>query len=165
MAQPTAKPPQVGDPAPLFKLMGINGDFVGKDVMLYRLKGKIVLLDFFATWCMPCKRELPHFQKLWEKYKGSEDVAFYVISIDKTKIEAFQFMQNNAQYTFPVLYDTAQQVALRYGATKIPVFIAVDREGKIHKIFRQEIPELEKTIDDIVASLGGKVPEKAPASK
>lgn len=112
--------------APLFTLKNLDG----KDVSLSDYRGKIVFVNFWATWCGPCRMEIPHFVKLMDKY--SDDLAILGISVDDPrdydKIPAFSSSFN---INYPILLDDKGQVNYMYGGIQsIPTTFVLNREGK-----------------------------------
>lgn len=103
----------------------------GKKVTLSSFKGKVVLLSFWATWCGPCKQEMPAMEKLYKELKGK---GFEVVAVDmmedKATVSAFV---KTSGYTFPVLLDTTGEVGGNglYAARAIPTNYIVDKAGKI----------------------------------
>jgi peroxiredoxin len=113
-----------GATAPAFTLTDIRG----ANVSLADFKGKVVILDFWATWCPPCKREIPDFIKLQDEY-GSRGLQIVGIALDQPgKVRAFA-QQNGMNY--PVLLGTDQIAALYGGIEGIPTTFIVDRKGDI----------------------------------
>lgn len=106
----------------------------GESVTLEKLKGKVVVLDFWATWCGPCKVSFPHLQKVYEKYKSKSDVLIYAVNTyervtgDSRKQSVEKFIKDN-KYTFPVLMDT--DVASTNGIQSIPTQFVIDKQGLI----------------------------------
>ena len=107
-----------------FKLLSIDGDYV----RLSDLRGKVVVIDFWATWCGPCIREMPHLQKMVEKYTNNSHVKFLSISTDNPQDPVRPFIEKN-KYTMKVLYDGG--AGLAYEVRGIPSLFLVDGEGKI----------------------------------
>ena len=102
----------------------------GGTVSLSSFKGKVVLLSFWATWCGPCKQEMPEMQTLYQKLK---DKGFEVIAVDmmEDKATVSQFVKTSG-YTFPVLLDSTGAVGGGpYGARAIPTNYIVDKAGKL----------------------------------
>ncbi len=111
-----------------------------------------LVLDFWATWCGPCRAELPHLQTLSQKYEGR--VAFYgVNSNDMPKVTAAFAHQNGL--TFPMLSDTDHHVAFLYGADAIPLLIVIGTDGKVRAVtdgYSENVEaELSKTLDALLA--------------
>ena len=105
-------------------------DFEGKSVDLNDYKGKVVILNFWATWCVPCKKELPSMQKLYDAIKldGVEVVA---ISIDRDKKDRIQQYIKNYNLTFPVLLDPNQKVRKDYFIMGLPTSYLIGADGKL----------------------------------
>lgn len=112
--------------APEFELE--NAD--GKKVKLSDLKGKVVVLNFWATWCPPCKAEMPDFNKVAEELSKSTDATLQCINIGEDKDVATKFLKDNG-YTMNILLDTKSEAALKYGISAIPTTIVIDKEGNI----------------------------------
>jgi len=113
-----------GKQAPGFKLPDVDG----KELALSDLKGKYVYIDFWATWCGPCKAEFPHYRKLVEDYKG-RNVVFMSISVDQDKA-AWEKMVAEEAFDWIQLHD-AEKMNDEYLVRYIPTFVFVDTEGKI----------------------------------
>ena len=112
--------------APNFKLLTTNG----RSISLSDFKGKTVLLNFWATWCTPCKKELPAMQRLYEDLKldGFEIVA---ISIDRDKKERVHKYMEEYSLTFPVLLDPSQKVRKDYFILGLPTSYLIGKDGKL----------------------------------
>jgi len=105
-------------------------DADGNPVNLFDFAGKPVVLNFWATWCGPCKSELPAFDKLSKEYEGK--VEFMMINVTDGYQETVEgvkaFMEEN-EYTFPVYFDTTLQAASIYGAQSIPLTVLISSDG------------------------------------
>ena len=106
--------------------------FDGTKVTLSELKGKVVLVNFWATWCPPCRNELARVEKeIIERFKGQEFV-FLPISRGESKEKVAEF-RNKMGYTFPMGLDTTQAIFKKYATNYIPRNFLVDRDGKVVK--------------------------------
>lgn len=121
-------PAQEGAAAPDFTLQ----DLSGKQVQLSSLKGKVVLVNFWATWCPPCREEIPSMVKLNQVMQG-KNFQMLAISVDEGGKQAVQefFRQNGV--SLPALFDTDGSVSRRYGTTGVPETFIVDGKGMIRK--------------------------------
>lgn len=108
-----------------FKLKDLNG----KEVSLSNYKGKKVFLNFWATWCPPCKAEMPEMEKLYQETKDS-DLVILAVNLDEDKDTVQKFINSN-KYNFPVLLDTGNIVASQYEVVSIPTSFFIDKEGNI----------------------------------
>lgn len=114
--------------APDFRLNSIDG----KEITLSELKGKVVLLDFWATWCGPCKESIPHLIEVYKKYKGKD---FEIIGMNmdkKTEIEMVRKFVSSTGILYPVII-TPENVIRSYAVSAIPTSILIDKNGKIRE--------------------------------
>lgn len=112
--------------APDFCLEGLNG----KKVQLHGLKGNVILLNFWATWCGPCKEEMPSMEALYRQYK-ERDFILLTISVDQGSPEPTRkFIQQNG-YHFSVLFDPAGKTLDLFGVDRIPATLVINKKGKI----------------------------------
>jgi peroxiredoxin len=129
LAQETmAAAPKVGEIAPNFTLRSNQG----KNVRLSDLRGQVVLVNFWATWCGPCRQEMPLLDKLHDQYRK---VGFTLlgISIDQDKRQAAG-MARSLGVRFPILYDDDQRVSRVYDLRGMPSTFVVDRNGRIRHV-------------------------------
>ena len=124
-----------GKAAPNFKLEGMDG----KSVSVEDLKGKPVVLDFWATWCPPCRASLPHLDELYKKEKGN-GLVVYAVNLQEEKGDVADFVKET-HLSVPILLDSAGKAAAQYGATSIPETVVIDRDGKVVKVFIGFDPE------------------------
>lgn len=105
-------------------------DGEGQAVRLSDLRGKPVVVNFWASWCSPCKREMPDFEDAFLTY--GEDVHFMMVNMTdgrRETVETAKAFVEEAGYTFPVYYDTELSAAITYGVNTIPASYFVDAEG------------------------------------
>ncbi|MCX7929479.1 MAG: TlpA family protein disulfide reductase [Chlorobi bacterium] len=107
----------------------------GRQRRLSELKGKVVVLDFWATWCGPCRVSMPYMQKLYEKYRDNPDVEILLVNcwerVDDRNAHVKKFLVNNPDYTFPVVLDLRDEVVSGFGVTGIPTKFYLDRNGTV----------------------------------
>jgi peroxiredoxin len=124
----------------------------GKKVSLSDFRGKNVYLNFFATWCPPCKRELPDMEKLYREYKD-KGLELVVVDLGEKQSTVKSFMESN-NYSFSVLLDTDNKVAQTYNISSIPVSYFINKDGIIteSKVGALEEDEMRKYIDQLFNS-------------
>ncbi|WP_043930717.1 peroxiredoxin family protein [Bacillus sp. EB01] len=123
---------EAGVKAPDFELKTLKGG----TVKLSELKGKKVMLNFWATWCAPCKKEMPDMQKLHEE--ASEDLVILAVNIDP-QLDVQGFIDENG-ITFPILLDEEDKVNQQYQVVSIPTSFFIDSNGVIQEKFIGAMP-------------------------
>ena len=151
---------QTGTQAPDWTLKTADGN----EVTLKGLRGKVVLLDFWATWCMPCRQAMPGVQKLWQKYKDKPVAVFGVDCMERDpKADPVATMKAGG-FTYPLLVK-GDEVANRYLVQGIPAFYVLDREGKVLLAQAGFSASGEQQIDQLIEQqLAGSKSESAPAA-
>ncbi|HYA88424.1 MAG TPA: TlpA disulfide reductase family protein [Nitrospirota bacterium] len=121
-------PKSRGTMATDFTLQDLNG---GKNVALSDMKGRVVLLEFWATWCPPCRASIPGIERLYEKYKD-KGVVVLTVSMDDSGWDAVQSFvkENGIKYT---VLKGNDDVAEKYQVRSIPMLVVIDKEGKVVK--------------------------------
>lgn len=118
--------PQIGYKAPRLTLQALDG----KTYSLDQLGGKPVILNFWASWCGPCRAEAPELVRLYEQFKGKIEI--YAINVTASDtIEDAKAFADEFGFTFPVLLDEQAEVARRYGIRPIPTTFFVNADGII----------------------------------
>jgi thiol-disulfide isomerase/thioredoxin len=122
----------------------------GKQINLSQLKGKVVLVDFWATWCGPCRAEIPNIKKLYTKYQGKFDVIGVSLDDDKDKLEEFL---KDEKLPWQSIFDHAakegQRLADQYGVMSIPQAILVDQQGHVVSLEARG-PELGRLLAKLI---------------
>jgi len=116
----------VGKQAPEFSL----SDLSGRAVRLANLRGRIVFVNVWATWCAPCREEMPSMQALYARLHGP-DFEMLAVSADQGGRDLVERFVSDFGLTFPVLLDPDLQIADRYGVTGYPETFLIDRNGAI----------------------------------
>lgn len=113
----------------LAQLTDLKGNAVTKEMM----KDKIVVLDFWATWCVPCMQEMPYLQKVYDKYKSNPKVMFMVVNSGarNTIKDAIGWEAKNPQYSFPLYFNNDPDIGEKVGFTLIPTIAVIDQQGKM----------------------------------
>jgi thiol-disulfide isomerase/thioredoxin len=122
------KPAVVGNPAPKFSLKDLDG----REVKLADLRGKVVLLNFWATWCPPCREEIPSMMRLNQAMAGKQ-FQMLAVSINEGGAQEVAAYFKQSGTNLPALLDPTQGVAKRYGLTGVPESFVIDKKGVILK--------------------------------
>jgi peroxiredoxin len=143
-------------PAPIVDAQSLEfalTDLDGNTVRLSDYRGRIVFLNFWATWCEPCKRELPTFQQFMREQTGDSSPVVLAVNVEESREQVQAFLDENGVGGFSVLLDTDAAIADTYGVVQIPVTYVIDADGlvrypKFGEITRQDM-------DGYVQALGG----------
>ncbi|MCH8206275.1 MAG: TlpA family protein disulfide reductase [Chloroflexi bacterium] len=101
--------------------------FDGQSLRLSDLRGKVVVLNFWASWCPPCRAEMPDFQEMWEEMRD-EDVVFVGIALGESERSARAFAETTG-VTYPLGLDETGRISRDYRVTSLPTTVLIDREG------------------------------------
>jgi len=146
--------PVKGQKAPNIKMSTLDG----KSVSLYDLmknpkgQGRVVIMDFWATWCPPCRQEVPHLQKLHDTY-ADKGLAVVGVSVDRGGAgDVKPFVKEN-KVTYTILLDSQNQAAPVYGVRGIPATFIIDKKGVIRASYVGFSPEIAADMEKVVKSL------------
>lgn len=139
--------PLVGNPAPDFSVSRVNGTGT---VKLADLKGKVVLVDFWATWCVPCKKSFPKYQELYVKYKDKIEIVGLSEDDDAQDIDAFSKTHG---VKFPLGWDENKSIAGKYDPKAMPTAFVIDKAGVVrfaHKGYEDgDEAQLERELKEL----------------
>jgi cytochrome c biogenesis protein CcmG/thiol:disulfide interchange protein DsbE len=148
--------PEVGDDAPGFTLQLFDGYFDEFDdgtVTLSDLDGRVVVINFWASWCVECRVEAEELQALWQEYRG-DGVVFIGVDYDDTESKAIEYLESFG-ITYPNGLDGRGKITEnRYHITGVPETFVVDPSGKVAavKIGAYRAGELRQTLDEVLAA-------------
>ena len=158
-AGPSASTPQLlGKAAPDFRLKRLRGS----ELSLAEFKGKVVLLDFWATWCAPCRQEMPDFEKLHRELSG-KDVVILAIDVNEGEDIVAEYIDKE-KYTFPVLFSEGSDVLERYSVNAYPTLVAIDKSGRIADYAIGRGPESENRIRQAIDRARAGAPPPGPVT-
>jgi peroxiredoxin len=134
-------------PAPAFTLASRGGG----QVSLADLKGQVVMINFWATWCGPCRQEMPLLQQIHAKY---EPLGFTMLGVNvEPDSAAAQSWLKGMPVSFPILFDRQSAVSSSFGVEAMPSSVLIDREGRVRHVHRGYKPGDEAVYADLVRSL------------
>ena len=136
-----------GQPAPDFALKSSDGD----NLRLPEFRGDVVMVNFWATWCGPCRQEMPLLDELYSRYQR---VGFSLlgVNIDDNSSKAMN-MAAELGVSFPVLFDSRKEVSKLYEVSAMPVTVLIDREGTVRYVHHGYKPGYEEKYLDQIRSL------------
>ena len=118
---------------------------------LQEQRGRVVMINFWASWCGPCREEMPHLARLYEKYRAS-GFTVLAVNIDEDPSKAARLAQQLGM-RFPVLLDTGKQVSRTYDLSAMPSTVLVDRDGRVRHVHRGYRDGYEETYDRQIREL------------
>lgn len=139
--------PSPQNPAPDFTLKGLDG----RNLRLAEQRGQVVMLNFWASWCGPCKLEMPHLNRLHDKY-GSAGFTLLGVNVDEDLRTATAAAQKLA-VKFTVLHDAEKGVSRLYALDSMPATVLIDRDGRVRHLHRGYREGVEATYEQQVRAL------------
>lgn len=134
-------------PAPLFKLDSLGG----APVSLEQLKGQVVMINFWASWCGPCRQEMPLLEKLHAKYKAM-GFTMLGVNVEPDSSLASGFLAKTP-VTFPILFDTRSEVSKLYQVAGMPSTVIIDRKGNLRWVHKGYKPGDENAYLDQIRAM------------
>lgn len=123
----------------------------GANIRLSEHRGQVVMINFWASWCGPCRQEFPHLDTLHQKYA---DLGFTVfgVNVEQDRAMADKVLKD-IPVTFPILFDSENQVSEMYGVDAMPMTVLVDRNGDIRYVHRGYKPGYEEKYEEQIRTL------------
>jgi len=144
---PIAHAIEAGEAAPAFSLPNAKGEAIGLD----KLRGKVVYVDFWASWCGPCRRSFPWMNEMQQKY-GPRGFVIVGINVDKKRTDADRFLgQNPANFT--VVFDEAGTTPSAFGVKGMPSSYLIDGRGQVTFVERGFLDEHKAELEQRIAAL------------
>ncbi|TPG89631.1 thiol-disulfide oxidoreductase ResA [Brevibacillus laterosporus] len=142
-----AKPNEIkkGDKAPNFSLQSLEG----QPMTLADLKGKGVILNFWGSWCEPCRNEMPDLEKVWLANKD-QNIVIVGVNVGESEVSAEQFVRQ-VKTTFPILMDKQKEVTRVYNIGKMPTTFYIDQDGIVRDIMFGQMNE--KSINSMLEKI------------
>lgn len=147
LAAASASAADKSTPAPDFTLKSSTG----ANVKLSELRGQVVMINFWASWCGPCRQEMPLLDKLYHRYKGL-GFTLLGVNVEPNSSDA-QKLLKDIPVSFPILFDTSNKVTKLYGVAAMPSTAVVDRDGKVRFLHQGYVPGDEAEYEKQVRAL------------
>ncbi|PKI14347.1 TlpA family protein disulfide reductase [Colwellia sp. 12G3] len=129
---------EIGQPAPDFTLKSM----AGANLKLTEQRGKIIVINFWASWCGPCRTEMPVLQKFYDKYQDL-GVSVWGVNVEQENQAGRDFLAD-LNLSFPILFDASNTISAMYQVEAMPTTIIVDRDGLVRYAFKGYKPGYEK---------------------
>jgi cytochrome c biogenesis protein CcmG, thiol:disulfide interchange protein DsbE len=139
--------PHQGQPAPAFKVVTTSGQSVSMD----NYQGRVLVVDFFATWCQPCRKSIPHLVKMNQKY-GKQGLQILGMSADEDGERVVTQFAAEHHINYPVAL-AGDAVTEAFGVRSVPVMIVIDKKGKVAEVFRGFSDEIADSMELLVKKL------------
>lgn len=123
----------------------------GRNLRLSEQRGQVVMVNFWATWCGPCKVEMPHLVRIYEKYRNA-GFQLFGVNVDEDP-KAAVALAARLGITFPVLFDSDKTVSRLYALDSMPTTVLIDRDGKVRHVHRGYREGVEVTYERQVRDL------------
>ena len=147
LALPALAADPTGSPAPAFTL----GSSAGSNVSLAQYKGQVVMLNFWASWCGPCRQEMPLLESIYKKYNRM-GFTLIGVNVEPDSNAANQWLKQTP-VSFPILYDKDSKVSKMYDVAGMPSTVIIDRTGKLRVLHRGYKPGDENEYLDSIRTL------------
>lgn len=136
-----------GEPAPDFELARENGQLIS----LSELRGQVVMINFWASWCGPCRQEMPLLEQIHERY---EPLGFTLlgVNVEENSADAISFLEERP-VSFPILFDPSNEVSKLYDVIAMPSTVLIDRQGNVRHLHHGYKPGYENAYQDQVRAL------------
>lgn len=138
---------KVGQPAPNFKAITTSGQPISLD----NYRGYVLAIDFFTTWCPPCKASIPHLVEMNRKY-GKQGLQILGQSMDEDGERAVKAFIEEYHINYPVAL-APQQIQVDYGIVSVPVMYVIDKKGKVAEVYRGFSDEIGRSMENLVKKL------------
>ena len=139
--------PRSGQAAPNFKISTTSGQQVSLD----NYRGRVLVLDFFATWCQPCRASIPHLVEMNRKY-GAQGLYVLGMSADEDGERAVKAFADQNHITYPVAL-AGESTLIDFGVRSVPVMFVIDKKGRVAEVFRGFTDEVARSTEQLIKKL------------
>jgi peroxiredoxin len=139
--------PRVGQPAPNFKVSTTSG----QQVSLENYRGHVLVLDFFATWCQPCRVSIPHLVEMNRKY-GNQGLQVLGMSADEDGESVVKAFADKHRITYPIAL-AGESTQADFGVRSVPVMFVIDKKGRVAEVFRGFTDDVARSTEQLIKKL------------
>jgi peroxiredoxin len=141
MPGPVDAAPRPGQPAPNFKVTSTTGQTISQD----NYRGHVLILDFFATWCQPCRQTIPHLVEMNRKY-GKQGLQILGLSVDEDGERIVKTFTDEFRVSYPLAL-AGETTTADFGVRSVPIMFLIDKKGKIVEIYRGYTTEIARSME------------------
>jgi peroxiredoxin len=139
--------PRSGQTAPDFKVSTTSG----QQVSLENYRGRVLILDFFATWCQPCRASIPHLNEMNRKY-GAQGLYVLGMSADEDGEKVVKAFAEHHRITYPVAL-AGESTLVDFGVRSVPVMFVIDKKGRVAEVFRGFTDDVARSTEQLIKKL------------
>jgi peroxiredoxin len=139
--------PRAGQPAPNFKVVTT----AGQPVSLENYRGHVLVLDFFATWCHPCRESIPHLNEMNRKY-GKQGLQLLGMSADEDGERLVKTFAAEQRISYPIAL-AGESTLVDYSVRSVPVMFIIDKKGRVAEVFRGFTGEVGRSTEQLIKKL------------
>lgn len=139
--------PRQGQHAPNFKVTSISGQAISQD----NYRGHVLILDFFATWCQPCRQSIPHLVEMNRKY-GRQGLHILGLSVDEDGERVVKSFTDEFRVNYPLAL-AGNSITVEFGVRSVPIMFLIDKKGNIAEIYRGYTNEMARALEQSIKRL------------
>ena len=139
--------PRTGQHAPDFRVISTSGQSISQE----NYRGHVLILDFFATWCQPCRRSIPHLVDMNRKF-GKQGLHVLGLSMDEDGEQVIKSFSNELQINYPLAL-AGNSTTVDFGIRSVPVMYIIDKKGNIAEVYRGYSDEIARSTEQLVKRL------------
>lgn len=143
---PADAAPRSGSPAPNFKVVSTSGQTISQE----NYRGHVLILDFFATWCQPCRQSIPHLVEMNRKY-GKQGLQILGLSVDEGE-RAVKSFADEFRVNYPLAL-AGDSTTVDFGVRSVPVMYLIDKKGNIAEVYRGYSDEMARSLEQAIKRL------------
>ena len=147
LAGPVDAAPRPGQPAPNFKVTSTTGQTISQD----NYRGHVLILDFFATWCQPCRQSIPHLVEMNRKY-GKQGLQILGLSVDEDGERDVKSFADEFRVNYPVAL-AGDSTTAGFGVRSVPIMYLIDKKGKVVEVYRGYTEEMARALEQSIKRL------------
>ena len=144
---PVDAAPRPGQPSPNFKVISTTGQSISQE----NYRGHVLILDFFATWCQPCRQSIPHLVEMNRKY-GRQGLQVLGLSVDEEGEQTVKTFTDEFRVNYPLAM-AGDSTTVDFGVRSVPVMFLIDKKGKVAEVYRGYSIEMARSVEQSIKRL------------